>query len=250
VVDRRASFEVRERILADGSVFTPLDLADSKRSLVPALAQGGFRAIAVCLPNAYVNPAHEEALKALDRNSCVVWRKGTGQTELGDLLGEVCGLLQIRRCLPEVHVTLSFDITREFREEFDHFQLLGYGLIPDSCGHSRHRGGLGLWRRFEILKDVMNFAIYADRLRLAPYCLLGGTDGTRARCQVEREGRIIAVRSKDGLELRRGDMLTLYTAGGGGYGPPEERSGPAITADIAQGFVSEAEARRAYGRTD
>jgi N-methylhydantoinase B len=133
--------------------------------------------------------------------------------------------------------------------DFDHFRIIGYGLIPDSCGHGRQRGGLGLYRRFEILKDGVNFAIYADRFRLAPYGLFGGTDGAPARCEVERDGRIISVRSKDTLELRRGDILTLYTAGGGGYGPPSERSGQAIAHDIAQGFLSEAAARAAYGRT-
>lgn len=133
--------------------------------------------------------------------------------------------------------------------DFDHFRIIGYGLIPDSCGHGRQRGGLGLFRRFEILKDGVNFAIYADRFRLAPYGLFGGTDGARARCEVERGGRIIPVRSKDMLELRRGDVLTLYTAGGGGYGPPSERSGAAIARDIAEGFVSEATARAVYGRT-
>jgi N-methylhydantoinase B len=133
--------------------------------------------------------------------------------------------------------------------DFDHFRIIGYGLIPDSCGHGRQRGGLGLYRRFEILKDGVNFAIYADRFRLAPYGLFGGTDGTSARCEVVRGGEVIAVRSKDTLELRRGDILTLYTAGGGGYGPPQDRSGAAIASDIAQGFLTEAAARAAYGRT-
>ncbi|WP_291298207.1 hydantoinase/oxoprolinase family protein [Elioraea sp.] len=87
VVDRRSSFEVSGRILADGSVLTALDLAAAERDLVPALAAGGYRAIAICLLNAYVNPAHEQALKAL-----------------------------IRAHLPGVHVTVSSDVTREFRE--------------------------------------------------------------------------------------------------------------------------------------
>jgi N-methylhydantoinase A len=87
VVDRRSSFEVAERILADGTVLTPLDLAAAERDLVPALAEGGYRAVAICLLNAYVNPAHELALKAL-----------------------------IRRLLPDLHVTASSDVTREFRE--------------------------------------------------------------------------------------------------------------------------------------
>src|SRR5690606_8998677 len=27
--------------------------------------------------------------------------------------------------------------------DFDHFRIVGYGLIPDSAGSGRHRGGLG-----------------------------------------------------------------------------------------------------------
>lgn len=44
----------------------------------------------------------------------------------------------------------------------------------------------------------------------------------------------------------KGDILTLTTAGGGGYGPVEERSVEAIAEDIAQGYVTAAAARSAY----
>ena len=63
-----------------------------------------------------------------------------------------------------------------------------YELIPDSCGHGRRRGGLGLKRSFLVLKDGVNFACYSDRMRLAPYGLFGGTDGQRARIEVQRDG--------------------------------------------------------------
>ncbi len=52
--------------------------------------------------------------------------------------------------------------------DFEHFRIVGYGLIPDTGGAGRHRGGLGLFRRFEILKDDTNFASYTDRVRIAP----------------------------------------------------------------------------------
>src|SRR5215831_11762637 len=65
VVTRRSSFEVAERILADGTVETALDVEDVRRRLVPALARGGYQAAAICLLNAYVNPAHERALRSL-----------------------------------------------------------------------------------------------------------------------------------------------------------------------------------------
>src|SRR5262245_24551579 len=65
VVTRAASFEVAERILADGTVETALDVEDVSRRLVPALKIGGYQAVAICLINAYLNPMHERALRTL-----------------------------------------------------------------------------------------------------------------------------------------------------------------------------------------
>lgn len=87
VVDRASSFEVKERILADGSVAVALDEAAVERELVPRLASGNFEAVAICLLNSYVNPDHETSLKRI-----------------------------VRRALPDLHVTLSSEVTREFRE--------------------------------------------------------------------------------------------------------------------------------------
>ena len=58
-------FEVAGRILSDGSVETALDVAEVDQSLIPALAAGGYEAVAICLLNAYANPAHERALAEL-----------------------------------------------------------------------------------------------------------------------------------------------------------------------------------------
>lgn len=130
--------------------------------------------------------------------------------------------------------------------DFDHFRIIGYGLIKDSCGHGRQRGGLGLYRRFEILRDEINFAIYADRFRIAPYGLFGGSDGNKAYCEIERNGEVIHIKSKDNLILHKGDILTLYTAGGGGYGEVADRNKEKIASDIRQGFISEDTARKIY----
>ena len=86
-VRRKDCFEVVERLGADGTVETPLDEAAVQRTLVPALAAGGYRAIAICLLNAYANPVHEKRLAAL-----------------------------IAAALPGVLVTASHQVAREFRE--------------------------------------------------------------------------------------------------------------------------------------
>jgi len=61
LVPRHLRLEVPERILADGSVLTPLD-ESSARAAISALLAAGVEAIAVSLLHAYRNPVHERAL--------------------------------------------------------------------------------------------------------------------------------------------------------------------------------------------
>lgn len=133
--------------------------------------------------------------------------------------------------------------------DFDHFRVVGYGLVPDSGGAGRHRGGLGLWRSFEVLKDGTNFACYSDRAKFAPWGLFGGEEGARTRIELKRGDRVMTLDTKTRMDLERGDVLTIYTAGGGGYGPPSDREGARIARDIRNGFVTAEAATDAYGRT-
>jgi N-methylhydantoinase B len=131
--------------------------------------------------------------------------------------------------------------------EFDYFRVREYGLIDDSGGPGRFRGGLGIRRRFEIVKDGVTFAQYGDRFRIPPPGVFGGDPGQRASCTIRREDVVLPVKSKDSAELLKGDELTLYTAGGGGYGSPAERPRERIRADIEEGLVLRERALEAYG---
>jgi N-methylhydantoinase A len=84
---RRDCFEAPERMLADGTAAAPLDEMAVRTRLLPALKAGGYRAVAICLLNAYANPANER--------------------RLAELIGAE---------LPELLVTCSHEIVREFRE--------------------------------------------------------------------------------------------------------------------------------------
>jgi N-methylhydantoinase A len=64
LVERYLRAVVDERIDAHGNVQTPLDPADAAAA-VDRLIGEGVDAIAVCLLNAFANPTHERALKAL-----------------------------------------------------------------------------------------------------------------------------------------------------------------------------------------
>jgi N-methylhydantoinase B/oxoprolinase/acetone carboxylase alpha subunit len=52
------------------------------------------------------------------------------------------------------------------------------------------------------------------------------------------------------IPLRRGALIELRSAGGGGNGDPIRRDRRAIEADLRDGYVTEAAARAAYGAAD
>ena len=62
LVPRQLRLEVKERIMAGGSVLTPLDRG-SARAAIARLKEAGVEAVAICLLHAYRNPVHERALK-------------------------------------------------------------------------------------------------------------------------------------------------------------------------------------------
>ncbi len=64
LVERALRFEVKERVLADGEVETPLDQAEIA-TLGKALEQRGIEACAILFLNCYASPAHEARAKAI-----------------------------------------------------------------------------------------------------------------------------------------------------------------------------------------
>jgi len=86
LIPRRLRFEVKERILSDGSVFVPLDTS-ALDDVIARIREEKIRSVAVCLLNAYANPDHE--------------------MEIGRVINEK---------YPEATVSLSHNITRRYYE--------------------------------------------------------------------------------------------------------------------------------------
>ena len=49
------------------------------------------------------------------------------------------------------------------------------------------------------------------------------------------------------VELEAGDVISVRTCGGGGYGPPSERDPELVRRDVREGKVSAERARDVYG---
>jgi N-methylhydantoinase A len=86
LVPRALTFEVEERLNAKGEVVTPLNQEDLA-SIVPRLREAGIQSVAICFLHSYVNSAHEKA--AAD---------------------------YFRREVPDIFVTPSCEVCREWRE--------------------------------------------------------------------------------------------------------------------------------------
>jgi N-methylhydantoinase A len=63
LVERRHSFEIAERTLADGTLLEPLDLS-AVDDLIAAIRAEGIRGVAICFLHSYRNPTNERALAA------------------------------------------------------------------------------------------------------------------------------------------------------------------------------------------
>jgi N-methylhydantoinase B len=126
--------------------------------------------------------------------------------------------------------------------------MVKYEFRPDSSGAGEWRGGSGLVRRYRILADRTTFTVLADRERHSPWGLLGGRPGRRTEVLVRRGGMESRVPAKTTLVLDSGDEVEVRTAGGGGFGPPAKRRRSSVSRDVADGLVSPAASRRAYGR--
>lgn len=123
-----------------------------------------------------------------------------------------------------------------------------YALRQDSAGAGRYRGGLGIRRDMEFYDHEASFTVLSDRSKYAPWGLFGGEDADPARYVIdpdtddERE-----VGSKSTNRLAPGQVASIQTPGGGGYGDPLDRDAELVLRDVVNGKVSEEEARDVYG---
>ena len=86
LVSRQLTFEVEERLDASGGVVTALNEADLA-AIIPKLRKAGVESVAICFLHSYINPEHERIAAEF-----------------------------LRREAPDLFVTPSFEICREWRE--------------------------------------------------------------------------------------------------------------------------------------
>ncbi len=121
-----------------------------------------------------------------------------------------------------------------------------FELRTDSGGAGRFRGGLGLTKSYTTLAPL-TVSTGFERSLCAPWGVLGGLDAEPSRVVIARRDAEPEVVLKDERPIAAGDRVIVETGGGGGFGPPAERSVAAVIADVRNGYVSHAAAAESYG---
>ena len=123
-----------------------------------------------------------------------------------------------------------------------------YGLVPDSGGAGRFRGGLAIERTWRTLAPDTTLQVRSDRQNHAPYGLYGGLPGGVSANEVAERQRAEAYPPMFSTTIGSGAVYHHRMAGGGGWGDPLERDPAAVADDVRNEKVGAASAREHYAR--
>jgi N-methylhydantoinase B len=119
-----------------------------------------------------------------------------------------------------------------------HFER--HEFLPGSAGDGTYRGGLGAELSLLVESDGPCRANTAgDGARHGAAGICGGQDGHPHHYVLQpADGEARVLRTKEtGILIQPGDRLLVQSGGGGGWGPPEDRSPAARARDVREGYV-------------
>jgi N-methylhydantoinase B len=139
-------------------------------------------------------------------------------------------------------------IPLELQEALMPFRIEEFSLREDSGGAGKFRGGLGFRKKYRMTAPA-KLGTNLDRTKYPPWGAHGGKEARPGRFTLVKAGSTLAqaVDKESAYPLEPGDLVCVETGGGGGYGPPTERSLDAIHRDLDAGYVTAAAAERDYG---
>lgn len=118
----------------------------------------------------------------------------------------------------QCHMTNTRMTDPEIFEQRYPVLLHRFGLRENSGGAGIHRGGDGLVREIEFRRPVV-VSILSERRVHAPRGLKGGKDGLRGvNYLITKDKRRVYLGGKNSIKVEAGEILQIFTPGGGGWG--------------------------------
>jgi N-methylhydantoinase B len=119
-----------------------------------------------------------------------------------------------------VHMSNSLNTPIEALEHAYPLRLLRYEIRRGTGGRGRHAGGDGLRRDVQILTDA-DVSLLCERRQHGPAGLLGGCAGKPGENVLLRGAAEERLPAKSTFRVRAGDVLSIRSPGGGGWGAPD-----------------------------
>jgi len=113
----------------------------------------------------------------------------------------------------QTHMTNTRNTPIEVLESHYPLRITRYALRSGSGGCGRHYGGEGLIREYEFLAQT-NVTLLTERRSHQPWGIQGGGNAKVGENRLNNK----LISAKINLEVEQGDILTIKTPGGGGYG--------------------------------
>ncbi|MFX0092260.1 MAG: hydantoinase B/oxoprolinase family protein [Candidatus Hodarchaeota archaeon] len=148
----------------------------------------------------------------------------------------------------QTHITNTSNLPIEAMELEYPLRVLYYGLIPDTGGPGKFRGGLSIRKDIQVLKPII-FSAHSDRHRTQPWGLMNGLSGKCGQFILNpntTNEKILPSKISNVL-IKAGDIMRVKTAGGGGFGSPIKRPPESVVRDYKLGKITREQAQQAYG---
>ena len=124
----------------------------------------------------------------------------------------------------QVHMTNTRLTDPEVLERRFPVRLREFSVRRGSGGAGRNHGGDGAVRRLEFLRPLTLSLLSQRRGPHPPYGAAGGEPGALGQNRLQRaDGSVIGLAGIAQVHVAPGDVLTIETPGGGGFGPPDNQ---------------------------
>lgn len=122
------------------------------------------------------------------------------------------------------HMTNTLNTPVESLETEYPLRIHRYSIRRNSGGKGRWKGGDGIIREIEMLADISTISIQSERRHSQPWGLNGGEPGKSGRNTLTYEDKAFPLEAKTTIVAPKGTKVRIETPGGGGYGPPPQKT--------------------------
>lgn len=133
----------------------------------------------------------------------------------------------------------TFNCPVEISEPRYGVQVDSYALNPCQSGQGQFRGGKGVKIVYTIKTDNMRLTVAYSKGKIPTWGYNGGEDGGNNFVVVKRTDTTETQYSyASDIILNTGDEVHIYTANGGGFGPPRKRDTDKILNDFKNAYIT------------